>query len=258
MKKKNVLRRMALLAVTISTMFVCAMGVNSDDDVKPRNITRVGKSTITVTAGQELELKVRTTPDDADEDYLRWKIVSGSKYVRFDDDDRTDDELELKALKKGTAKVRCSIAGTSKRITYTIKVKAASKKISASGSTKKTVEVGDYFKLKVKKYSGLKNKYLKWSVKNSKIVGFESSKKGSTVELYAKKAGSTTVTCKNSKTNQKITFTVKVNRNTSYGDSSYGDSNYGNSNYGNSNYGNTNYGNTNYGDSSYGDSGYDD
>lgn len=261
MKKKNIIRHIALMAVTLSTMFVCTMGVNSDDDVKPKNISRIGKSTITVTAGQELELKVRTTPADADDDYLRWTIVSGKKVVKIDDDDRTDDELELKTLKKGTAKVRCTIKGTKKRVNYTIKVTEAPKKVISAAVTSKTVEVGDDFELEVTKYSGLKNKNLKWTIKNPKLVKFDDGKTGREVEFKAKKTGTATIVCKNTKTDQEITFTVKIIRdssNSNYGDSSYGNTNYGNTNYGNTNYGNTNYGNTNYGNTNYGDSGYDD
>lgn len=203
-----------LLLITLILSMIFAITSYAGNDPKPKKIARVGKATVTVNAGQEFELKVKMTPKNAEDDFLRWKIVKGSNVVRFDDDDRTDDEIELKALKAGTAKIRCQIKGTSKKVDFTIKVKkvqAAEKKISAKGSLKKTVEVGDDFDLEVKKYSGLKNKHLKWTIKDTKILRFdEGDNKGKEVELKARKTGKTTVTCTNTQTKQKITFTITV------------------------------------------------
>lgn len=175
--KSHVLRLLMMLAVMCSMLFTVHVSADDDDDVKPRRVYRVSRQTVTVTAGKELEFKVKMSPRNADDDYLRWKIVSGSKYVRFDDDDRDDDEIELKAVKAGTAKIRCYIKGNAKRkVDFTVKVTAApkaSKKIKAAGALKKTVEVDDDFELEVKKYSGLKDKYLKWSIENTRIVRFD-------------------------------------------------------------------------------------
>lgn len=209
MKKYRIL---LLITLVISLLF--ATHSYARHDVKPTKIKRVGKATVTVNAGQEFELKVKMTPLKAEDDFLRWKIVKGSNVVRFEDDDRTDDEIELKALKAGTAKIRCQIKGTSKKVDFTVKVKKIKeqeKKISAKGSLNRTVEAGDDFDLEVKKYSGLKNKNLKWTIKNTSILRFEENdNKGKEVELYARKTGKTTVTCTNTLTKQKIKFTITV------------------------------------------------
>ena len=205
-------RYLSFIALILSLIF--AIHSYADSNIKPKKITRVGKATVTVTAGKEFELKVKMNPLKAEDDYLTWKIIKGSSIVKFADNDRTDDEIELKALKAGTAKIRCQIKGTGKKVTFTVKVKkapAAAKKISAKGSLNKTVEVGDDFDLEVKKYSGLKNKYLKWTIKNTKLLRFDDNdNKGNEVELIARKKGKTTVTCTNTQTKQKITFTVTV------------------------------------------------
>lgn len=204
-----------LLPLILVTLFFAAGSANADDDhIKPKKITAIGNKTITVTVGQEFDLKVRTTPTNADDDYLRWKIVKGSKYVKFEDNDRSDDEIELIAQKTGTAKVRCTIKGTNKKVTFTVKVKAATantKKISIKGKSARTVEVGDDFELKIKKYSGLKDKYLKWTIKDTSIIRFDDDDRtDDEVEFKAKKTGKTTITCTNTKTDQSVTFTVTV------------------------------------------------
>lgn len=201
-----------IAACMIMLLAVCASRVSAraGDDVKPTGIYAVGSKTVTVTAGSEVELKVRTEPADADDDYLNWSIVSGSQYVAFDSENK-DDEIELKALKAGTAKIRCTIRGTQKRVTFTVKVEKAQEKITAAVSKKKTVELGDDFELKITKYPGLKNKDLKWTIGNSKILNFENSvKTGDEVEFVAVRTGKTTVTCKNTKTSQKVRFVITV------------------------------------------------
>ena len=203
-----------LLLITLIFSLLFAITSYAKDDTKPSKIKRVGKAAVTVYAGQEFELKVKMTPKDAEDDFLRWKILKGSAVVRFDDDDRTDDEIELKALKAGTAKIRCQIKGSSKKVDFTIKVKKApttKKKIKAKGSLNKTVEAGDDLELEIRKYSGLKNKYLEWEIQNAKLLRFEDhDNKGKEVELEARKTGKTTVTCTNTLTGQKITFTITI------------------------------------------------
>lgn len=204
---KNVL---FLLAFMATLLFAGTLSASADDDIKPKRISPVKRS-VTVTAGKEFELKVRKSPSKADEDYLYWSIISGKSYVRFEDSDRTDDEVELKAVKAGTAKLRCRIRGTKKSVTFTVKVKSAPKKIYTVGSRTKKVEAGDDFELKIKKYSGLKDKYLKWSIKNSKIVRFEDrDRTGDEVEFEARRPGTTTITCRNVLTRQSVTYTIKV------------------------------------------------
>jgi len=202
-----------LLAACMIMLFaICASRVSTwaDDDVKPNEIYAVGKKNVTVTAGNEVELRIRTEPADADDDYLKWTIVSGSEYIAFDSDDN-DDEIELKALRPGTAKIRCTIQGTQKSVNFTVKVKKAQAKIKAAMSKNKTVEAGDDFELKIKKYPGLKNRYLKWQIGNSDILRFEGSRKtGDEVEFVAVRSGKTTVTCQNTKTGQKVRFVITV------------------------------------------------
>lgn len=210
---KSLLKRVAVIVMATLMIGLLAVQAKADSNIKPKKITAVSKQTVSVYAGQEFELKVRMTPKNAEDDYLRWKIISGSKYVRFDDDDRNDDEIELRAIKAGTAKVRCYIKGTSKKVDFTVKVKKASKKITAATKTTKTVRIGKDFDLEVNKYSGLKDRYLKWSIGNKKIVRFDDDERvGDEVEFKAIKVGKTTVTCTNTKTNQKITFTINVVR----------------------------------------------
>ncbi len=201
----------------ILLLLTLAMSVTAfASDPKPTSIKAVKKN-VTVTVGHTVDLKVRTTPADADDDYLKWTIVKGKKYVRFEDSDRYDDEMEFYAVKAGTATVRCQIVGTDKKVTFKITVKKASttKKITAVGSKTKTVNAGSEFELEVKKYKGLSDRKLTWSIADQSIVGFEDDdpddRHDDEIELIAYKAGTTTVTCKNTLTKQKVTFTITVN-----------------------------------------------
>ena len=208
-------RLLLLTCLLLSMLFAGALHTLADDDVRPSSIKASGKKTITVQAGRGFDLKVRTSPNDADEDYLKWSIVSGSKYVRFDDDDRYDDEIELKAKKAGTAKVRCTIRGTKKQVTFTVKVKKSStssnKKIKAVSSKTRTVRAGQDFSLQVRKYYGLNDWNLKWSIQDTSIVRFDDDDRyDDEVEFRARNAGTTKIYCKNKKTGQTITFTVTV------------------------------------------------
>lgn len=212
--KKTAISSIICLSLIMS-LFVSAPAVHADNDgVKPTKISRVGKKTRTVYVGKEFELKVRTNPKDADDDYLKWTITSGKKYVKYAEKDRTDDEMEFKAKKAGTAKITCKIKGTKTKVTFTVKVKKApkvSKKIKAKGKTSRTVELGDDFELEVKKYSGLRDNDLKWSIADSKIVKFEGrDRTDNDMDFIARRLGSTKITCTNQKTKQKITFNIKV------------------------------------------------
>lgn len=214
----KVFKVISVFSIMLAAMFTFTFTARANnDDVKPDTIEIVGSQEVSVKCKEEFELKVNIGPDDADEDYLRWKIVSGSSNVKFDDEDLNDDEIELKAVKAGTAKVRCKIKGTDKQVIFNITVtKASIKTIKAVESTK-TVEIGDDFELEVKKYSGLKNRCLKWRIQDPKIVKFEDDdddnyddRTGDDAEFEAKKIGTTQVYCKNTKTKQIVTFTVTV------------------------------------------------
>ncbi len=180
--------------------------VRFDDDDRVR-------ATKTVTKGSEFELKVRTSPRDADEDYLRWTIVSGKKVVRFDDDDRTDDEIELKALRTGKAKLRCQIRGTNKKVYITVIVKGrkATPTISRIGAATRTVRAGRDFELKVKKSKDFDDDYLRWSIADPSIIRFDDDDRSDDeMEFTARKAGTTTIRCKNLLSGRSISYTVKV------------------------------------------------
>ncbi len=210
-KKKTILSFLfALLVLTLGFGTLTA----SAREPKPRrvNITRSSK---TMYVGSTYEISTKTTPSESDEDYLYWSIVSGKNVVRFAERERYDDDIKIKALKTGTAKIRCRIKGTNRYDTITIKVirKKYSYAFYRVGKTTRTVEVGDDFELKVKKTTGLKDNDLKWSIQNSKILRFEDRDvTDDEVELEARRAGTTYVTCYNKKTKTKLTYKIKVNR----------------------------------------------
>ena len=199
----------AMMAVAMLTGSAASVNVYADDP-KPSKVTMAAK-TRHVVAGQEFKVYANTTPRDADDDYLVWKIESGSSYIRFDDDDRDDDEAEFKALRSGTAKVSCRIKGSSKKTYTTVKVSASSNSILVKGSKSVTVEAGDDFELEVKKGSKVRERDLKWTIANTSIVRFDDRDiTDDEVELDARKAGTTKVTCKHIPSGVSIVYTVKV------------------------------------------------
>lgn len=64
----------------------------------------------------------------------------------------------------------------------------------------------------MKKSKGVSDRKLKWSIENTKCVGFEPGEKkwGDEVEFIAKKPGTTKITCTNTTTGKSVTFTVEV------------------------------------------------
>lgn len=185
---------------------------------KPKKVS-IKKSSMKVGKGKEFEIKAKVSPKSADDDYLRWEIISGKKYVRFEDSDRDGDEMDFVAKKPGKAKIRCYIKGRSKKkygdvITVYVKKKVADYSLKRDGSSTKYEELHDDFELEVKKGDSIKNSQLKWSIQDTSIVGFnQRSKTGKEVEFIAKKTGTTTVTCtctnKRAKP-KKITYTIHV------------------------------------------------
>lgn len=218
-KLKKTFLSMMTAAMLLSAVF--AFTAYADDDYyydydpKPRKIQVVDKVK-TVTVGREFKVRVRMTPRGAEENFLKWTIVKGKNVVRFDDDDRTDDEVELRAIKRGTAKLRCQIRGTKKKVTMTIRVKGKTTgnsggSVKALGSTRRTVEVGDDFELKVRRSGGLLERDLRWTIQNPDIVFFDDyDLTDDEVELKARRVGSTTVTCKNRNNNKSVSFTIQV------------------------------------------------
>lgn len=208
------MKKLLVFMLMFTTLASSTITIQADSNIRPRKVMRIICTDSSVKVGDEFELKAKTSPYEADDDYLRWSIVGKKGIIRFDDTDTNDDEVEFVALKAGTTKVRCSLKGKSKKYskTITIKVKKAakSKKISRIGAKSVTVEAGDDFDLEVKKGKGVKERHLKWRIQNTSIVAFDEDCRGDEVELNALKAGTTVVTCKNTKTGAVIRYTVKV------------------------------------------------
>lgn len=217
MKNTKIKRIWLLLTLVLTFSALLGPVAHADYDwIRPKTISAVGKKTLTMQVGEEKDLRIRMNPLHADDDFLRWKIVSGKKYVRFKDYDRSDDSIEIVAKKAGTAKVCCYINGKSdKKVNFTVKVKkSAGKKatIAARGSKIRYEEVYDDFDLEVKKLGTVSGKNLKWTIADREIADFDSpyATKGVEVDFVAKKVGTTTITCTNTVTSEKITFTVKI------------------------------------------------
>lgn len=205
----------ALMILTTSTALAAAK--------KPTQIKRVGAASRTVTLGQEFELKVKMTPANANDNALRWEITSGKGVIVFDDADKQDDDIDFRAKKTGTAKVRCYINGKKKNsktsVTFTVKVTQpqTQKQIARYGNAAVTKNVGDEFELKVRKSKGLSDKELDWSIEDDTIVTFFNDYElhDDEIDFLALKAGTTKVTCKiknASGSNTSITFTVTVKK----------------------------------------------
>lgn len=212
--KKLTKLSLLLFSMLLACTFTISIARADSYGAKPKKISAVSKKNVTVQKGQEFELKVQMTPSYAEDDYLEWTIIKGKKVVQFDDSDRDGDEMDFWALKKGTAVIRCKISGTTKKVTFNVTVKSAGKTdITAIGATEKVVRLGNDFDLEVKKPSGLSDRYLKWTIANTKILQPEDGDlTGDDVELYAVQAGTTTVTCQNTQTGKKVSFKIKVTR----------------------------------------------
>lgn len=213
MKKKL----LTLVLATAMTITAIAPTVWADDDVPAQKVKRIVAEATTVTIGKEFDLKAIVSPTDADDDNLVWKIVGKKGIIKFDDDDRNDDETEFIALKAGKTKVRCSIKGKGKKYSKTItitvkKAKKATGKITRIGAKTIKVEHDDDFELKVKKAAAISERNLKWTIKNTSIVRFDDDddRYGKDADFEAVKVGKTTIICKNTKTNQKVTYTIIV------------------------------------------------
>ena len=173
-----------------------------------KTISRIGESKRSVNEGKEFELEVRKNGGIQDKD-LYW-TTSNKNIVKVVDDDRTDEEIELRAVAPGKATISCKNQITGGKIKYVVTVKEAGKWIERRGSSSRTVEVGDDLELEVKK-SGLKESQIKWSIDNTKLLSFEEGDNyGSEVELEARRTGTAKVTVKNLHTGGKLVYTVKI------------------------------------------------
>lgn len=213
--KRNIKVILALAAVVFMSM-LAVFPVQAGRKMKPTSIKAVGSKSVTVSKGKKFELEVRMNPRKAEDDYLTWSIVSGKGVVRFEDDDLHDDEVDLWAVKTGTAKVRCKIRGTKKSVTFTVKVKKSSVKttIKAVGSKSRSVKAGQEFELKVRTSSNIDDDDLKWTiVSGKKVVRFDDDDiYDDEMELVALKAGTAKVRCTIRGTKKSVTFKITVKK----------------------------------------------
>lgn len=200
-----------LLVVFLAAGNFSTLTASAASKVKPTSVT-ITTSAKTVYVGDSFELEAKI-PKKSSDSYLRWSIVGTTGIVKITDKDTHDDEVEFKALKAGTTKIKCYVTGTKIASYATITVKKPTYSFSRVGDASQTVYVGDEIELEVKKSGGTQDSHLKWSIKNTSIVKFDGKKTtGDEVELKAKAAGTTTVTCTNSKTKKTITYTITVKK----------------------------------------------
>ena len=181
-----------VLIVLLVVMAVIGTGnisAQADYNWKPKKVS-IAQSAKKVS--QERSLKSEQSID-AEDDYIRWEIISGKKYVKFEDRDRTGDEMDFIAVKPGKAKIRCYVQGKSKKkygdtITVTVTKKKSDYSLAKVGESVKYVEAWDDFDLEVKKGSSIKNSQLKWEISDTSIVSFAERKTtGTDVEFYAER-----------------------------------------------------------------------
>lgn len=199
------------LAIALSAIVAAGSIAPVTAEAASNTISRVGSKERSVYVGKEFDLEVRKNGSFSD-NKIYWTIGDTS-IVKFDDNDRYDDDIELKAVKAGTTKVTAKNLITGGKIVYKVTVKKASGSIYISrvGKATKTVEVDDDIELRVKKGSGLKNSQIKWSIADTSILRFEDGDNlGTEVEVEARRTGTTKVTAKNLKTGGKIVYTIKV------------------------------------------------
>ena len=169
-----------LVYVTAAALALTVFGFNpaeAEAAPKSKGIEREGSAKRTVYVGKSFELEVEKGKKLRDND-LYWS-VGNSKIVKIVDKDRTDDEIDLKAVKTGKTKVYCKNKVTGNKLSYTITVKKASKGISRVG--------------------------------NTSIVGFDDDDRyDNEMEFIARNAGTTKIYAKNTKTGNSIAYTVNV------------------------------------------------
>ena len=103
-----------LLTITLVTLFSSVVHADYDDWIRPTSISAAGKKSLTMKVGEEKKLRVLMKPLYANDDFLRWKIVSGKKYVGFDDYDRNDDSIDI--IAKKPAPPRCAATSTGNQV----------------------------------------------------------------------------------------------------------------------------------------------
>jgi len=181
----------------------------------PKKVKKIVSSDTSIKVGEEFTLRATLKPYNADEDYLTWKIVGNKGIVQFEDGDLDDDEVELKALKAGTTKIRCSIYGRAKKysktITITVKKATGTIDIKRVGRKNRSIRKGHEFDLEVNAPDSIRDSQLKWTIKKKSILAFEDNDRyGDDVELIALKKGTSVVRCKNLKTGKIVKYKITV------------------------------------------------
>lgn len=199
------------LAIALSAAVAAGSIAPVTAEAAKNTISRVGNKERTVYVNGELDLEVRKNGNFSD-DKIKWTIGNTS-IVRFDDNDRYDDEIELKALKKGTTKVTAHNLLTGGKIVYTVTVKASNNTISRVGNASRSVTAGKEFELSVKKNGSFSDNKIKWTIGNTSVVKFDDDDRyDNDIELRAVKAGTTKVTAHNLLTGGKVVYTVTVKK----------------------------------------------
>lgn len=212
MKMTNLVTK-RILSIACAAVLLAGTPLVSLSADAASTIKRVGNQKKSVITGQEFELKVSKAKGVRDND-LKWTIANTS-IVAYDDNDRYDDDMDFKAKKAGTTKITCKNTKNGNTVTFQITVKSTSKKntISSSGAKTRSIKVGQELELKVKKLNGAKERNLKWTVSDTSIVAFaDKDRYGDDMDFRAKKAGTTKITCKDTSTGDKVTYTVTVKK----------------------------------------------
>ena len=83
--------------------------------------------------------------------------------------------------------------------------------LTREGKKKRSIIKGKIFELEVDKPESVKDKNLTWSIKDSSIVTFAGKERhDDDIKFKALKAGTTKITCRNTKTDKKISFNIVV------------------------------------------------
>lgn len=205
------MRRKLTATVTALAMALTVFAVPVSAAGGDNLISRVGAKDRTVKVGQEFELEVREGRALNDND-IKW-TSSNTAIVKYAENDRYDDEMEFRAVKKGSVKITAKNLETGGKIVYniTVKPKNGSVYISRVGNASRTYAPNREFELRVKKGDALKGSQIKWTIGNTNIVRFDDDDRyGVEVELESKKAGTTKVTAHNLQTGGKIVYTITV------------------------------------------------
>lgn len=92
-----------------------------------------------------------------------------------------------------------------------VKAATKSKDITRDGKKERSIVKGKTIELEVHKPKSVKDKDLTWTIKDSAIVKFAGKERhDDDIKFKAQKAGTTTITCQNTRTGKKVTFKITV------------------------------------------------